>query len=235
MEKLRAPFPAAETGQLPKGGTTLAYVGHAAITGRLLDVDPAWNWEPLATTVDGLPLFDLDGQGRAIGLWIRLTVCGVTRLGYGSCPPGQFDAVKVLVGDALRNAAMRFGVALDLWVKGSPELPQEQDDRAARYLSGLTIKTFLDACAAAGLTPKDIDEVVQAATLDRTSEPTEVFVSELDDLRRCFDIATAVVPEPEPEAPPVEDKVKPGKKVSKGDALAQTEGVSDLKVGSGVV
>jgi len=26
----------------------LDYVGHAALTDRLLDVDPSWHWEPLA-------------------------------------------------------------------------------------------------------------------------------------------------------------------------------------------
>ncbi|MGN6534097.1 MAG: hypothetical protein ACTHKQ_00025, partial [Mesorhizobium sp.] len=63
----------------------LDYVGHAAITDRLLDADPQWSWEPLATR-DGLPAFDQTG-----GLWIKLTVCGVTRLGYGhaASKPGQ--------------------------------------------------------------------------------------------------------------------------------------------------
>ena len=56
----------------------LDYVGHAALTDRLLDTDPEWSWEPAALTDAGLPAFD--GTG---GLWIKLTVCGVTRLGYG--------------------------------------------------------------------------------------------------------------------------------------------------------
>lgn len=94
----------------------LDYVGHAALTDRLLDTDPEWFWEPLAFT-DGLPAFDKSG-----GLWIRLTVCGVTRLGYGHAAskpgidPGARE--KEVIGDALRNAAMRFGAALDLWHKG---------------------------------------------------------------------------------------------------------------------
>jgi hypothetical protein len=32
--------------------------------------------------------------------------------------------MKVLIGDALRNAAMRFGVALDLWARGSEDEKQ---------------------------------------------------------------------------------------------------------------
>jgi hypothetical protein len=92
----------------------LAYVGHAALTDRFLDVDPFWSWEPLATDENGLPAIDRDG-----GLWIRLTVAGMTRIGYGDAP-GKMggDAMKERIGDALRNAGMRFGCALDLWHKG---------------------------------------------------------------------------------------------------------------------
>lgn len=92
----------------------LDYVGHAALTDRLLDCDPEWNWEPIAKTEHGTPLFDQNG-----GMWINLTVCGVTRMGYGH-PDGKSggDALKEVIGDALRNAAMRFGAALDLWHKG---------------------------------------------------------------------------------------------------------------------
>lgn len=92
----------------------LHYVGHAALTDRLLEVDPLWSWEPFATDENGLPALDREG-----GLWIRLTVCGMTRIGYGDAP-GKIggDAMKERIGDALRNAGIRFGCALDLWHKG---------------------------------------------------------------------------------------------------------------------
>lgn len=89
----------------------LDYVGHAEVTDRLLSVDPTWTWEPMGFTPDGLPAIDRNG-----GLWIRLTACGVTRPGYGDAQGKEGgDAVKEAIGDAIRNAAMRFGVALDLW------------------------------------------------------------------------------------------------------------------------
>lgn len=131
---LRAPFEAGDINKLPKpysrdsakgncrecGGyhglpaVHLDYVGHAALTKRLLDVDPGWSWEPLGVGTDGLPAFDENG-----GLWIRLTICGVTRLGYGDSQGKRGgNAVKEAIGDALRNAGMRFGAALDLWHKG---------------------------------------------------------------------------------------------------------------------
>ena len=131
LDKLRQPFPKGTVGVLPKpykkdapkaqcaqcGGyhglpaAHLDFVGHAAVTDRLLSVDPQWTWEPMATTPEGLPMLDRDGN-----LWIKLTVCGVTRLGVGD---GM--SMKERIGDAIRNAAMRFGVALDLWTKDELE------------------------------------------------------------------------------------------------------------------
>lgn len=110
---LRAPFPAEAIGKLPKGGAQLDYVGHAAVTDRLLAVDPGWFWEPVAWAEDGGPLIRYGTKEAS--LWIRLTVCDVTRIGVGICPVAAFELEKQLVSDALRNAAMRFGVALDLW------------------------------------------------------------------------------------------------------------------------
>jgi hypothetical protein len=92
----------------------LDYVGHAATTDRLLNADLHWTWEAMSYGPDGLPALDKSG-----GLWIWLTVCGVRRPGYGSVEGKTGgNAVKELIGDAIRNAAMRFGVALDLWHKG---------------------------------------------------------------------------------------------------------------------
>lgn len=108
----------------------LDYVGHAALTDRLLDADPNWGWEPVAFR-DGLPAFDQTG-----GLWIKLTVCGVTRLGYGhaASKPNQDPGAreKEVIGDALRNAAMRFGAALDLWHKGDLHNDADDDDKTER-------------------------------------------------------------------------------------------------------
>lgn len=104
----------------------LRYVGHAALTDRLLDADPSWTWEPVAVDAHGMPL--LDGNG---GMWIRLTVCGVSRLGYGDAQNKTGpDAVKERIGDALRNAAMRFGAALDLWHKGEWDEEDKLEQKA---------------------------------------------------------------------------------------------------------
>lgn len=137
----------------------LDYVGHADVTSRLLDVDLEWTWAPQATDPDpeilkaamatgsaeivrmviqnAPPKFERDRSGNPVGLWINLTVGGSTKPGVGSCPGNQNDAEKVLIGDALRNAAMRFGVAVDLWAKGDRADPTAENatassDQAAR-------------------------------------------------------------------------------------------------------
>ena len=131
----------------------LDYIGHADVTIRLLEVDPEWSWAPKATDADpellkaamasgdaeivravienAPPKFETDRNGSPVGLWIKLTVGGVTRLGVGSCPSGQNDAEKVLIGDALRNAAMRFGVAVELWAKGDRADPTAENATAS--------------------------------------------------------------------------------------------------------
>jgi hypothetical protein len=105
--------------RMPNGGhIDLAYVGHAEATNRLLNVDPFWGWEPVTMDERGLP--QVDGYR---GLWIRLTVCGMDRLGYGHAGDKTGgDAVKELIGDAIRNAGMRFGMALDLWTTSDLEI-----------------------------------------------------------------------------------------------------------------
>lgn len=175
LEDLKKPFEDNEIGKLPKptkkqaadalklswaekqcticGGIHhpraihLDYIGHAALTKRMLEVDPLWTWEPLAF-VDGLPAFDKTG-----GLWIKLTILGMTRLGYGNAPPkGEVgNREKEVIGDALRNAGMRFGMGLQLWHKGDLKLtsdesepekePVKEDKKAAKKIKKKIILT----------------------------------------------------------------------------------------------
>ncbi len=109
--ELRKPFPKETVGKLPKGGVQLDFIGHAAVTDRLNTVDPTWTYDFKATDDYGNPVLDREGN-----LWILLTVGGKTLPG---CGDGR--NMKERIGDALRNAAMRFGVALDLWSKDELE------------------------------------------------------------------------------------------------------------------
>jgi len=102
----------------------LDYVGHAALTDRLLNVDPLWNWEPMALDENGLPMYSKDG------LWIKLTVLGMTRLGFGDAQGKTGpNAIKEMIGDGLRNAGMRFGMALDLWHKGDLHVEDDLEEK----------------------------------------------------------------------------------------------------------
>lgn len=165
--KLREPFPPAAIGKLPKGGVLLDYVGHAATTDRLLQVDPEWSWEPMALDAQGLPLI-VGGQ-----LWIRLTVCGVTRIGVGD---GKSD--KERIGDAIRNAAMRFGVALDLWAKEDLRPPARTVGPSKVELVGLCggdkvrAAELWKASPLAGLAPDaEVSDEAWAALVAAAAEP----------------------------------------------------------------
>lgn len=103
-------------GQMNRGGVTLDFLGHGNATRALIEFDPLWSWRPMAYE-EGLPKFDLDKNGEPCGLWILLTLNHKTLPGYGSVEGRKSEKVKELIGDAIRNAAMRFGLALALWIK----------------------------------------------------------------------------------------------------------------------
>ena len=101
----------------------------------------------MATDECGMPKLDSHG-----GLWIRLSILGVTCIGYGASEPHQkgADAIKTAISDAIKNAAMRFGVALDLWmtevpetslavVRSIPSPPMDQDPWALESTSRIEI------------------------------------------------------------------------------------------------
>jgi hypothetical protein len=113
----------------------LDYVGHAAVTVRMLEVDPTWNWRPCTKA----ELEDLPKHDPGHEMWIALTILGVTRFGIGDdMGRGGTDGKKIMIGDAIRNAALRFGVAIDLWSKedlsAKAEAEAEHADEVKRGL-----------------------------------------------------------------------------------------------------
>ena len=100
--QLRQSFDPAQIGKLPatQKRPELDFVGHAAVTDRLNLVAPGWTY-----VVD--ELFSVEST-----VWIRGTmiVGGVSRVEYG-----DGDDPKEALGNFIRRAAMRFGVAIDLW------------------------------------------------------------------------------------------------------------------------
>lgn len=116
-------------GKLPKGGAQLDFVGHADITRLLLEIDPTWRWVPIEWK-DGRPAIHVE-NGMAT-MWGELTLLGQARLGVGSVRADKVDLDKELVGDFLRNAAMRFGICLSLWTKQEWEDLGETPKKPAR-------------------------------------------------------------------------------------------------------
>jgi len=177
QDALRAPFPKEQIQKLPTGGLQLDYVSHAWVTDRLLQVDPTWNWEPVAFDETGLPRFDENG-----GLWIKLTVCGVTRYGYGEpATRDKYDQKKSAIGNAVRNAAMRYGVALDLWAKEAPAENTKATPyaKATKELSTATQKMIERINVAASLI-----ELTEVVPLIQSGNFTE---AEKRNLRLIFD------------------------------------------------
>ncbi len=172
LEKYGVPDPKI-VGKLPKGGMQLDYVSHAEITRILLEVDVHWRWVPIAWD-NGRPAVHVE-NGIAT-MWGELTILGQSRLGVGSVRADKPELDKELVGDFLRNAAMRFGIALSLWSKQEwddlGEHPTPAPQRKATQkpapkkeqsptvddgkLSSDQIEQFNNAVVAAGLFPEDV-------------------------------------------------------------------------------
>lgn len=120
LEQYATPDPKI-VGYIQRSGINLAYVSHAEITRILIEIDPMWNWQP-AAWIEGKPAIQ-ESNGMAT-MWGSLTLLGKTLIGVGSVRADKPDYEKELVGDFLRNAAMRFGICLALWSKQDWDNPQ---------------------------------------------------------------------------------------------------------------
>jgi len=156
---LRKPFEGNQISTFPRNAGSkagLSYIGHAALTDRLLQADPDWTWEPVANPESiGLPM-----AGNGVEMWIRLTIDGTTRYGYGDAPNKKGgDAIKEAIGDALRNAAMRFGVALDLWHKGGDLYREGQEQEQVETITTAQAETITTAQAET-ITPAQVETLL---------------------------------------------------------------------------
>ena len=187
-------------GKLPRGGTQLDYVGHAEVTKILLEIDPLWSIEPAALDEAGLPAREKIGTMVQAGFW--MTVLGHRRYCVGSVEDRKVDIGKELVSDAIRNGAMRFGIALSPWskeewgdqpakpakpvkktAKKSPQTPPEapQSDATASRIPAdpEIVGRFVAACKGGSLDP---DEVAKKAGVNLDA----VTVDDMDKLRATF-------------------------------------------------
>lgn len=190
-------------GKLPKGGASLDFVGHADITRILIEIDPLWSWSPMAWD-NGRPAIHVE-NGIAT-MWGQLTLLGQARLGVGSVRADKQELDKELVGDFLRNAAMRFGICLALWTKQEwddlggtktpapapkprqtggaaktpPKAPQKPQDAPEVMLTDVQLGQFQKACTGKGISP----DMVAANAGVKWGEP--IPANKLPDLRMSF-------------------------------------------------
>lgn len=115
---LEEPFPPEKIrkkggGSGPRGRPPLPYISHGLVTERLCDVDPDWSSQHLETHT----YTDREGNLHCAGVTIALTVKGVTRVESGGPERSERFALEIknAMSDALKRAAMRFGVALSMW------------------------------------------------------------------------------------------------------------------------
>lgn len=115
------------------------YVGHGDVTKMLIEIDPMWSWEPVAW-IDGRPNIEIkevtikrrDGStrvSRIATMWGFMTVLGKSLPCVGSASADKEDCEKELIGDLIRNGAMRFGVCLNLWADKDTNTPAATSSR----------------------------------------------------------------------------------------------------------
>jgi hypothetical protein len=180
-------------GKLPKGGQQLDFVGHADICRILITIDPLWSWEPIEWD-GGKPAMYIEND--MLTMWGRLTVLGKSVIGVGTVKASAIEASKQVVGDYLRNSAMRLGISLSLWTKsewtdldhnpapakrttGANAKPAAPAAEPTDLISKTQITQFAQACAKAGL---NAEEVGVHAGVDIH----KATVADLDKLRASF-------------------------------------------------
>lgn len=113
-DALRAPFDPSQIGSKPGGSKrpAVSFVSHGLVTERLTDAAPDWFF-----TIDQIKESP-DGQ-HVLGVVGTMTIGGksIPEVGEPENTSKWGDELKLAVSDFIKRAAMRFGVALDLWIK----------------------------------------------------------------------------------------------------------------------
>jgi hypothetical protein len=133
-DALKRPFDRAQISQVDKGFGKIDTVNHAHVTNRLNAAAPGWThgfdrWVETQGK-DGMPHL------LAVIGWME--VAGIRRYEVGEVerPSTYGDEAKKAVSDFIKRAAMRFGVALDLWAKEELEASAETTDADSSPASG---------------------------------------------------------------------------------------------------
>lgn len=130
--------------EFTRGALVVPYIDARLVYERLnLVVAGAWScaFEPLAEALWPEPELDRNGEARPVARYVvcRLSVCGVTRedVGEGSDP-------KAAYSDAIKRAAVPFGIGRFLYAMGSPTLYEGEADNELRRSRGRNARLVVD-------------------------------------------------------------------------------------------
>jgi len=130
--------------EFARGALVVGYIDARLVYERLnLVVGGAWScdFEPLAQALWPEPELDRGGKPKPLPRYVvaRLTVCGVTRedVGEGSDPKGAYS-------DAIKRAAVPFGIGRFLYAMGSPTLYEGDRENELRRSKGRNPRLVVD-------------------------------------------------------------------------------------------
>ena len=130
-----------------KKSVVLDYVGHAQVTHRLLEVDPLYSWEPKSRDENENMIVTQHGKEYVLEIWLTVLGKRVEGVGNATLRGSYGNMLKELIGDAIRNASMRLGVALDLWMKIDIADMDRASDSEAREVDEVVDRTRLTNAA----------------------------------------------------------------------------------------
>ena len=87
-------------------------------------------------------------------MWGRITVHGKSIIGVGTCEARKGEPEKELVGDMIRNAAMRFGIGTKLWSKAFDEPARSASPLDPQRKKAEQAEALFDRCKGADDTIK---------------------------------------------------------------------------------
>lgn len=185
------------------------YVGHAEITRILTEIDPTWHWTPLGSDDNGTPVITYSGKEAV--LWGSLFVFGHGRIGVGTCEKGKHDEAKELIGDFLRNAAMRFGIGLRLWSKNEWESTVDETPASTSPPQDRIATTRTQAAAVVDAAAKhvvsDEEKAAAAALVDPEAHPDIALIAKYGSKARVQIAARAAAREAGGAEPTSFDKI----------------------------
>ncbi len=149
-------------------------------------------WHTVADILDehapnwGHTVKDIRAIGDIITVTVAITIDGVTREGVGTGKTASETGIKKAEHDALKRAAVKFGIARELYKREFDSIEREQEENAlpadARQLDDPVAKSLGDMVTAKQLGM--IRAIAREASIDAGHECTLIFRCGVDELSK---------------------------------------------------